>query len=286
MKRTLELCANTLIPSILPFLAVNSIFSGAGGIDLAARILGRPFSKLFGVSGNLCAPFLVGLISGFPSGATAVAEVYTRGGCTRTEAERALAFCSNTGPAFAVAGIGGMLGGVKMGAAVYCIQIFCAWLSSLILPGRGASELALLSPNRKEQKDVFINAVTGTVKPMLNICAFVLIFSPVAALVQSFLMRSGAGDTVCALSLSFIEITNACAFITSTFPSRLALPFCSLAVCWSGLCVMAQTKAEVADFGLSMKYCIAGKLFMAVSAFVISCFIGVCFNGVDFFLMV
>ncbi len=165
-----------------------------------------------------------------------------------------------------------------MGAAIYCIQIFCAWLSSLFLPGRGASELALLSPYRKEQKDVFVNAVTGTVKPMLNICAFVLIFSPLTALVRSFLSYCGADDILCALSLSFIEITNACAFITSALPSRLALPFCSLAVCWSGLCVMAQTKAEVAEYGLSMKYCIAGKLFMAISAFVISCLIGVFFN--------
>lgn len=274
LRQSLRLCAETLIPSIFPFLIVNSLISCAGGIELAARILGKPFSLLFGVSGNLCAPFLIGLLSGFPSGGAAVASVYERGGCTKSEAERALAFCSNTGPAFAVAGIGGMLGGIRYGTVIYTVQIVCALLVSFILPGRGASEFAMLPMPEQERRGIFVNAVRGAVIPMLNICAFVLAFSPVVALVREALASVGASALVTAGILSSLELTNACAFITSFLPRSLALPFCALAVCWSGFCVHAQTKAEIVDAGLSIKYCILGKLFMGLSAFVITWFAG------------
>ena len=269
VKSSLELCIRTLIPSIFPFLVVNSILSGAGGIELAAGLVGKPFSALFGVSGNLCAPFLIGLISGFPSGGSAVAEVYSRGGCTKEEAERSLAFCSNTGPAFAVAGIGGMLGSVRYGLAIFAVQIICAFLCAFILPGRGASRKAMIDLPRKRRGNLFVSAVGGAVIPMLNICAFVLIFSPLTALLRALLCRLGASLGVTAVLLSFIEITGACDFISSFLPMSLALPLCSLAVCWSGICVHTQTLSAVAESGLSMKYCIVGKLFMGSCAFLI-----------------
>lgn len=267
---SLELCAKRLIPSIFPFLVVNAIFSSSGGIGAAARIFGGVFSRLFGTSGNLCVPFLIGLISGFPSGAESTAEIYQKNGCTKNEAERALAFCSNTGPAFVIAGIGGLLGNIKYGILIYSAQIISAWLTALLFKNKHKTDIAFNSFTNSQATPSFIKAVTGSVIPMLNICAFVLIFSPVAALCDFVLTKLGVPMILRAFSLCFIEVTNAAAFTASHLPVIVAIPMCAFALCWSGLCVHSQTAAAVSESGLSLKYYFAGKLFMGITAFIIT----------------
>ena len=269
LKNALSLLCNNLIPSIFPFITVNALFSASGGIEGASKLLGRLFSRLFGTSGNLCAPFLVGLISGFPSGAESVAEVYTRSGCQKNEAERALAFCSNASPAFVIAGLGAMLGAIGFGALVYTVQILSAWLTARLFRIKNPSDVPMPCTPLQSNPS-FVGAVTGSVLPMLNICAFVLIFSPIAALTDLGLSSLGAPEIIRALALSFIEITNASAFITAHLPITLSLPLCSFAVCWSGLCVHSQTAAAVEKSGLSLKFYLAGKLFSALAAFVMT----------------
>lgn len=217
----------------------------------------------------MCAPFITGLASGFASGGAAVSELYGQGGCTRAEAERALALCTNAGPAFVIAGVGAMLGGVRYGVILYAVQLASLLLCSLILPGRGTGKAPPL-PIKREKGGLLVRAVCGAVLPMLNICAFVVVFSPIVALLRALLCRLGAPPCITAALLSLVEITNACAYISSYLPTRLALPFCSLAVCWSGLCTHAQILYTVSMEGLSIKYCIAGKLFSGACAFVIS----------------
>lgn len=267
---SLKLCATRLIPSIFPFLVVNTIFSSSGGINGAARLFGRLFSKLFGTSGNLCVPFLVGLISGFPSGAESTSEMYQKNGCSKDEAERALAFCSNTGPAFAVAGIGGLLGNIKYGILIYSAQIISAWITALLLKRKAKTDVLPNSFTNAAQSPSFIKAVTGSVIPMLNICAFVVIFAPIAALCDHVLSNIGAPEIIRAFVLCLIEITNAAAFTSSHFAVNTALPLCAFAVCWSGLCVHSQTAAAVSKSGLSLKYYLSGKLFMGITAFIIT----------------
>ena len=269
LRNALTLLFHDLIPSIFPFITLNALFSSSGGIESAARLLGRVFSRLFKTSGNLCAPFLIGLISGFPSGAESAAEVYMRSGCNKTEAERALAFCTNAGPAFVIAGLGGMLGDIGYGALIYVVQILSAFITARLFGSRSASDIPMPDIPRKGNAS-FVGSVTGSVIPMLNICAFVLIFSPIAALTDIGLSRLGAPAIIRGFALSLIELTNASAFITANLPMSLALPLCSFAVCWSGLCVHAQTSAAVADSRLSLKFYLAGKLFSAITAFLLT----------------
>lgn len=269
IRKALRLLANDLIPSLFPFIALNALFSASGGTQKAAKLFGGAFSRLFGTSGNLCAPFLVGLISGFPSGAESVSEVYQRSGCKKEEAERALAFCSNAGPAFVVAGLGGIFGNIGYGALIYAVQILSAWLTARLFKPKHHSDIPMPGVTHKSRISL-VSAVTASVLPMLNICAFVLIFSPVAALAELGLSAVGAPEIIRALALSFIEITNASAFIAARLPISIALPCCSFAVCWSGLCVHSQTAAAVSESGLSLKFYLAGKLFSAVTAFLLT----------------
>lgn len=272
VRRALSLCVNTLIPALFPFLVLNGIVLGAGGAQLAARTAGGLFSRVFKVSPSLCAPFFIGAASGFPSGAAAICRVYSEGGCSRKDAERALAFSSNAGPAYAIGGLGAMLGDIRLGALIYAAQLLSAVLLARMIPrgtaAREASEINLPSP----QHGLLSRAVKGAVTPMLCICAFVVVFAPVTALLDKGLSLTGIPAALRGGLLSCVELTNGAAFVCASLSRRAACAICAFALSWAGLCVHAQTASYTAEAGLSLKYYIPGKLFMGVCSGVIAWF--------------
>ena len=89
-----------------------------------ARYLGRLLEgvmrPLFHVSGACASAFALGFVGGYPVGAKTAINLYERGMCTRTEAERLLAFCNNSGPAFILGVVGaGIFASSTVGVALY-----------------------------------------------------------------------------------------------------------------------------------------------------------------------
>ena len=268
VRQAVRLCLDTLIPALFPFLALNGVILGAGGAELAARTAGGIFARVFRTSPALCAPFFIGAAAGFPSGAAAIAKVYSDGGCTKNDAERALAFSSNSGPAYAIGGLGALLGDLRLGALIYAAQMASALLLARILPRKNGEERETVGTAwQPPQPGLFTRAVKGAVTPMLNICAFVIIFAPVTALLGRGLEAAGLSVGLRGGILSAVELTNGAAFAASALPRRMAASVCAFALSWSGLCVHAQTASYTAEAGLSLKYYVPGRLFMgAVSA--------------------
>ena len=121
------LCAQVLIPSLFPFFVVSSLCVQTGLAALAGRAFEKPMRFLFGVPG-VCAPaFVLGLVGGYPVGARTAISLYEQGACTKAEAERLLAFCNNSGPAFILGAVGAsMLGGTGAGALLYATHVLAS----------------------------------------------------------------------------------------------------------------------------------------------------------------
>ena len=113
VRESLRLCANTVIPSLFPFMILNSLWVQSGFAAWIGGKLSRLTGAVFGISA--CGtPFLLGILGGFPLGAECICAMVGKGDCRKDEGERMLAFCSNTGPSFLIAGIGGaMFGSTK-----------------------------------------------------------------------------------------------------------------------------------------------------------------------------
>lgn len=122
--RSVRIYRNT--HSLFPFLVISSYIIASGTADTIGKILRKPFGAMFGISGELAPAFIIGLISGYPAGAMTAAELVRNKKCDSDSASRALAFCSNTGPAFLIGGIGaGLLGDrLHRNYTVYCRNNF------------------------------------------------------------------------------------------------------------------------------------------------------------------
>lgn len=135
--RGLQLCLETVVPSLFPFLVAARLFTGSGAAQWCARVLGPVMGPAFGLPSNGAAAVVLGLLGGYPVGAQTAASLYGSGQLTRKEAEQLLAFCSNAGPAFIFGMVGGLFGSGKIAAVLFAIHIISAVLTGLAFRTRG-----------------------------------------------------------------------------------------------------------------------------------------------------
>ena len=285
VRQGLALCARSVIPSLFPFFVVVSFAVGCGFFTVLRR-LGLPVGA---------AVFLMGIVGGYPVGARTVGELYRGGGLARERAETLLTFCNNAGPSFifAIAGVG-VFGSQKTGLALYVIHILSALAAGGLLGGlrsvRSASK-----PNRFDMKHgsndmktarcdmrlagnctitvgygaklpaLFVSCVGSAAAAMVNICAFVIFFLVVMALVRQ------AWPAAPPLALGLLELTGG---VTSLEASPAGFCMAAALLGWGGVSVHCQTAAVLEDTGISLRRYLLAKALQAVVSALFA--LGVC----------
>ena len=72
--RGLQLCLETVVPSLFPFLVAARLFTGSGAAQWCARVLGPVMGPAFGLPSNGAAAVVLGLLGGYPVGAQTAAS--------------------------------------------------------------------------------------------------------------------------------------------------------------------------------------------------------------------
>ncbi len=99
-KDGLLLWFHQVMPSLLPFLILSSLFLSTGLSDRIAKRLSPLLSPVFRCSPSGCYAVVIGLLSGLPVGAKTVAELTASGRITKKEGEYLLPLCNNPSPLF------------------------------------------------------------------------------------------------------------------------------------------------------------------------------------------
>ena len=144
----MQLCCETVIPSLFPFLVLCELLLQS---PLAA-FFGIPFvplARALGIrSRRAPAALFCGLLGGFASAARSVDRMYRESEISQREASVLLVCCVGSSPAFIIGSAGyAMLGSVKAGWFLLAGQ-FTASLICLHQPGNGFLLAAL--PRRKK----------------------------------------------------------------------------------------------------------------------------------------
>ena len=269
-KAALNICAEIVIPTLFPFIFCGNMLIALG----AARIAGRVFSKamypLFGVSGAGALAFTLGAVSGYPVGAVCAASLYASGECSKTEAEKLLIFCNNSGPMFIIGAVGiGMLNNYRLGIFLYIIHILSAVICGVIFKNYNKNYAEkFLPPAREDAKlktaalDIGA-AVVKSVNTILLICGFIIIFAVFVGAIPDLPFRSYV--------YAALEITGGIAALLRESTLNV-LPLISFFMGFSGISVLAQVYAVVKPSGLSIKPYIIGKLLQGIVAFLLTYF--------------
>jgi len=169
-----KLAVGVVLPSLFPMLVLSQVLVSTGVV-----------SKL----GTIPSTFTIGLLSGYPVGASVVEELAARGIVTREEAAYMLPWCNNTGPAFIVGVVGTAIwGNPAVGWLLYACHAASAALVGVLFfrKQRGLAR----RPAAKKSNLRFPEALTEGVKKAavscINITAFIVFFGVVIALIEHF----------------------------------------------------------------------------------------------------
>lgn len=277
----LRLCGNVIVPSLFPFFVLSSLVVELG----LSRYLGRLFQRfmvpLFRVNGACASALALGFVGGYPVGARTAIALYRSGQCTKTETERLLAFCNNSGPAFIFGVVGaGIFHSGPAGLLLYLTHVAASLAVGLLFrfykphdgpaSPRGSGSVQFQTGNAGA---AFTRSVTGALSGILNICAFVICFTVIlrlltlcgaldlAAEVLAFLFRPLGMDRIWARRLltGVVELSSGVTALSGgAISGRLSMAAFMLG--WAGLSVHCQVLAFLGDSGLSMGTYLSGKL--------------------------
>ena len=265
--RGLQLCLETVVPSLFPFLVAARLFTGSGAAQWCARVLGPVMGPAFGLPSNGAAAVVLGLLGGYPVGAQTAASLYGSGQLTRKEAEQLLAFCSNAGPAFIFGMVGGLFGSGKIAAVLFAIHIISAVLTGLAFRTRGrqvpAATGRAVQPPAKQLD--FSAMMAGAVKTMGLICGCIILFHVITAFLTRALGTWMPPAVEIGLS-GLLELTSGCSRLPQLEAAGLRYCMASGFLAFGGLCVWLQTKSVIAPYGLTGRHYLAGKVIQGTIA--------------------
>ena len=256
-KSGLALCYNVIIPSLFPFFVLSSLVVELGLAGYLGRLLEGLMRPLFHVSGACASAFALGFIGGYPVGAKTAISLYENGMCTKTEAERLLAFCNNSNPVFLISVLGvGVFGSVRAGVWLWLIHVLSALLTGLVFRGSEKSasrqELTRRPPFQAVSfAEAFTGAVRSSLAGILSVCAFVVFFYVLA---QPLTAMGGRLGAVLVAALELFSLTPL--LTADAFGFLLA----AAAAGWGGLSVLCQTLAVLEGSGLRLRNCFLGKV--------------------------
>ena len=191
--------------------------------------------------------FFLGLLTGFPVGASLLASLVQKEKITKGTAERMLFFTGSASPAFLISYCGRELFGEErigwyfllLQSACYLLFFFSSLKRKDLFPAKNAAFSA-------EAPMPFPAAVSASLKESafsyLYLIACVTFFSFLSTL---FCHLSGANTIVSALLCSFFELSTGAKKI-SLLRGKFALPLMGLALGWNGFSVHFQTSHRTA----------------------------------------
>lgn len=210
----------SVLPSLFPFLIVSGVLIEIGAVERLGRALEPVMRPLFRVPGCGAFVLVMGSLSGYPVGARLTAQLRAAGQLTRTEAQRLVSFCNNSGPLFMLGAVGtSVLGSLWAGYFIMATNYIAALALGLLfrfyspnrlpnhLPrvrnakagsavartGTGGSKPARQTTQVKPLGQLLGDTVRSSIEVAVQIGGFIMLFSAVLALLRLSGLLGGAG---------------------------------------------------------------------------------------------
>ena len=286
-REGLGVCARLLIPALFPFFVLSGFLNRLGLPGLLGRLLAPAAMRLFGVSGAGASALLIGLTGGYPAGAAYIGDMARQGSVSPREAERLLAVCNNSGPAFIVGAVGvGVFGSVRLGLLLYLIHVLAALLTGLLFRGkRPCQEIQPVFVESADPALALVESVRQAVTAMLGVCGFALCFTVLLAvldghgaltMVSAALAERGHFEPrfVRAMLTGLFELGSGAAALQGLRPCRESFALAAFLLGWGGLSVHFQTLGVLRGSEVKGALHMAGRLMSAGFAAVIAYAVG------------
>lgn len=259
----LGICYEVIIPSLFPFFVCSGLLIYSGFSDSLSKVMHPVMKPLFNIGGAGASAFVLGILSGYPLGAVTACRLYEASYLSKSETERLLAFCNNSGPLFILSAVGiSMYHSIQLGAILYASHIISAIIVGILMRGynkeKHSAPRLTVSTKSMSAGEVFRTAISNSVNSILTVSGVIIFVSVVSKLLLELIPATGIFHTLLLGGLEFVSGISELSGIN--VPEIAQLMLASWIVGFAGLSVHLQVMAVIAGHGLSLVPYIIGKV--------------------------
>lgn len=272
VREGVELCLNTLIPSLFPFFILSTLVTSS----LAGQSIG-PLGAVCRVcrmgvgSESLLA---VGLLGGYPIGAANIAAELKSGHLSQEEAQRLAVFCNNAGPSFLFGVLGPLFPHAAWVWLLWMVQICSAIFTGYLLPGEGTSSAASCDA----QQVSLSSSLNRSIRSMATVCGWVVLFRMILEFLHLWILWL-LPVPIQVVITGLLELSNGCIALTQIQSDSLRFVLAGVMLSLGGLCVWMQTRAVFPELNL-LRY-IKGRILHCLICILFSLLMLSILNGPD-----
>ena len=258
VKRGIDLCLGTIIPSLFVFMVIAEFLSQTDLAEIMFFPL-RFLSWLFRVPGETVSVFALSILGGYPTGAQMIANLVKSKKISPKLGEILLCSSVNCSPSFLIGAVGiALFNNIKIGMIMYLCQVLSAIIVGIIAGIFGREKGEDYTWHHEFSKDeeisysqIFVNSVLSASKALFSICCFVLLFSVIFVFIKELTMLNFISG--------LLEVSVGCASLYG-INFRWALILSSIYTSFGGVCILIQIKCFLQKSNVKMKKFILFRL--------------------------
>ncbi|MGN1299681.1 MAG: sporulation integral membrane protein YlbJ [Candidatus Scatovivens sp.] len=286
-KNGLLIWTNSIIPSLFPFFVATELLCSTNFINIMGDYLNRFMRPLFNVPGQGSFALIMGIISGYPTGAKIVCNLRNNKLCSKIEAERLLAFTNNSGPLFIISVVGiSIFSNAEIGylllfthilSAITIGIIFRFWKKSIDSPTKTTLPIKS-NVNQNDFASILTESIKKSISTILTIGGFVVIFSVIISILENFYFFEFFGKILSLFNISdklsipflsgFIELSNGISRLRITNTPNISniIILAAFLLGFGGISVALQVYSIISKTDISIKPYILAKLLQGIIA--------------------
>ena len=226
---------NRIITTIFPFLLLSDFLINYGFIDIINFLFGNIFKFFFNVNGNVAYIFFMSMISGFPSSAIYINDLYQKNLISYESANKALILCHFSNPLFIIGFIGSIIG-YKYAYYILIIHYLTAIIVGLLFRNLDNGKEIKIKFDCKSFGYILKNSIKKGIDSILLILGTIIFFN----IVTKTLDYIDFPVFFQYIFNMFLELSNGINFVLNNFDYKYACLFISMILSFGGLCVHCQ----------------------------------------------
>lgn len=274
VQSSIDVCLNSIFPSLFPFLIVSELLSYTSIISFLSAKLEKIMKPLFKVPGIGAYPFILGFISGYPVGAKIVSSLREDNQISKVDGERLLIFTNNAGPLFIIGTIGfsiylnSTIGFLLLGVHIFS-SVFTGIIFSHFYKFDYRSAYSTIRPELSFSSlgEIIGLCIKKAFYTLSTVCGFIILFSLIISMINSSGILSFIDNVwIKYIILGLLEVTNGIKLISTISSSTLFfhLIITSFLLGTGGVSVLLQVWSIISKTDLSIKPYLFGKIFNGI----------------------
>lgn len=266
-----------ILPILFPMFVLSNILLQYNLIYIILNKISKISKKVFGSSLAII-PFIIGIIAGYPSGASVINSMIKNKRLSLAEANYLLSFTNLCSFQFISAVIIlSMLNNYSLLVYIIIPHYIGAIILSFLLKKEFCEIKYRIDDTQLKTKSfnkVFSNSISTSLSSILTICGVIIIFSIISRYIMTILPMTNTSNIstiISSLIIGILEITNGCNIVsTSILPIEIKIIIINFLISFSGLSIIFQTITVITNFQVQLHRYIIVKFVHGLISSIIS----------------